>query len=55
MIKSIQLAKLESAIEKLREADALVQEALEACDTCFDVHMDIEDCITDIHEAMEEL
>ena len=54
MLTLIQKAKLESALDKLREADALVQEALPDGHLCFDIHMDIEDCITDIYEALEE-
>lgn len=54
MLTPIQKAKLESAMDKMHEADALVQEALGHSELCWDIHMNIEDCITDIHEAIEE-
>lgn len=53
MLTPVQKAKLASAMEKLREADVLVQEALaEEFELCFDIHMYIESCIADIDEAV---
>lgn len=42
--------KLQQAVAKLHEADALMQEALGASDECYDLHCGIED----IAETMQE-
>jgi hypothetical protein len=52
MLTAKQKATLESAIEKLHEADVLVQQALGACDECFDLHCGIESMADDITEYM---
>ena len=45
---------LRRAIEQLEEADALVQEALGACDVCYETHNRIQDLITDLEADVEE-
>jgi hypothetical protein len=47
--------KLQEAINKLHEADALVQEALGATEECFDLHCGIESMADDIAEYAEQL
>ena len=47
--------KLQEAINKLHEADALVQEALGATEECFDLHCGIESIADDIAEYAEQL
>jgi hypothetical protein len=47
--------KLQEAINKLHEADALMQEALGASDECFDLHCAIESVADDIAEYAEQL
>jgi hypothetical protein len=47
--------KLQEAIDKLHEADALVQEALGATEECFDLHCGIESIADDIAEYAEQL
>lgn len=42
--------KLQKAITKLQEVDALVQEALGMSDECFDVHCGLED----LQETLQE-
>ncbi len=46
---------LRRAIEQLEEADALVQEALGACDSCEFTHNAIQDVISDLEADLEEL
>jgi uncharacterized coiled-coil DUF342 family protein len=47
--------KLQEAINKLHEADALVQEALGASEECFDLHTGIQSIADDIAEYAEQL
>jgi uncharacterized coiled-coil DUF342 family protein len=47
--------KLQEAIDKLHEADALMQEALGASEECFDLHCAIESVADDIAEYAEQL
>lgn len=47
--------KLQEAINKLHEADALMQEALGASDECFDLHCGIESIADDLAEYAEQL
>jgi hypothetical protein len=47
--------KLQQAIDKLHEADALMQEALGASDECFDLHCGIQSMVDDIAEYAEQL
>ena len=47
--------KLQEAIDKLHEADALMQEALGASDECFDLHCGIQSMVDDITEYAEQL
>ena len=46
---------LRRAIEQLEEADALVQEALGACDVCEETHNKIQDLIYDLGCDVREL
>ena len=45
--------KLQEAIDKLNEADALVQEALGVSDECFDLHCGIQSMADDIAGVVE--
>jgi uncharacterized coiled-coil DUF342 family protein len=47
--------KLQAAIDKLHEADALMQEALGASEECFDLHNAIENIAEEIAEYGEML
>ena len=47
--------KLQEAIDKLHEADALMQEALGASEECFDLHCAIENIAEEIAEYGEML
>jgi hypothetical protein len=47
--------KLAEAIEKLHEADALMQQALGASDDCYEVHCAIEDTIDTLSGYVEQL
>ena len=47
--------KLQEAINKLHEADALMQEALGATEECFDLHCGIESMADDLAEYAEQL
>ena len=47
--------KLQAAIDKLHEADVLMQEALGASDECFDLHCGIQSMADDIAEYAEQL
>jgi hypothetical protein len=47
--------KLQAAIDKLNEADALVQEALGHSDECFDLHSGIQSMADDIAGVVEQL
>ena len=38
----------------MQEADALVQQALGATDSCYDTHCGIEDLITDLQADIED-
>ena len=46
--------KLQEAIDKLNEADALVQEALGVSDECFDLHCGIQSMADDIAGVVEQ-
>ena len=46
---------LRRAVEQLEEADALVQEALGACDVCEETHNRIQDLIFDLEADIQEL
>jgi hypothetical protein len=48
MLTATQKQLLQEAVDKLHEADALVQQALGATDSCYDTHCGIEDLITDL-------
>ncbi len=48
-------AKLREAMELLQDADALIQQALGACDVCEDTHNRIEDIIEDLRADVMEL
>jgi hypothetical protein len=52
MLTVLQKQLLQEAIDKLHEADALMQEALGASDECFDLHCGIESMADDITEYM---
>jgi hypothetical protein len=54
MLTAKQKAILESAIERLHEADALVQQALGATDSCYDTHCGIEELIADLQADLAE-
>lgn len=54
MLTAKQKAILESAIEKLHEADALVQQALGHTDACYDTHCGIEELISDLEADLAE-
>ena len=45
---------LRRAVEQLEEADALVQEALGACDVCEETHNRIQDLIFDLEADIAE-
>lgn len=45
---------LRRAVEQLEEADALVQEALGACDVCEETHNRIQDLIADLEADIAE-
>ena len=47
--------KLQQAIDKLNEADALMQEALGATEECFDLHTGIQSMADDIAGVVEQL
>jgi hypothetical protein len=47
--------KLQEAIDKLHEADALVQAALGATEECYDLHNGIQSIVDDIAEYAEQL
>ena len=53
MLTAKQIALIESAIEKLQEADALVQLALGETDSCYDTHCGIEELIYDLQADLE--
>ncbi len=44
-------AAVESIVEKLEEADAMIQELLGACDQCYSMHNDIADIIDELKES----
>lgn len=46
---------LRRAVEQLEEADALIQEALGACDVCEETHNRIQDLVFDLEADIEEL
>jgi tRNA U54 and U55 pseudouridine synthase Pus10 len=46
---------LRDAMELLMDADALIQQALGACDVCEDTHNRIEDIIEDLRADVMEL
>jgi hypothetical protein len=43
------------AIEQLEEADALIQEALGACDVCEETHQRIQELIWDLEDDITDL
>lgn len=45
---------LRRAVEQLEEADALIQEALGACDVCEETHNRIQDLIFDLEADIGE-
>ena len=45
---------LRRAVEQLEEADALIQEALGACDVCEETHNRIQDLIFDLEADIKE-
>ena len=50
--------KLQEAIDKLREADALMQEALGATDECYELHNaleDLQDTLAGFVEQLDEM
>jgi hypothetical protein len=47
--------KLQEAIDKLNEVDALMQEALGATEECFDLHCAIQSVADDIAGYVEQL
>jgi uncharacterized coiled-coil DUF342 family protein len=47
--------KLQEAMDKLHEADALVQEALGASDECYELHNKIENIVEEVAEYAEQL
>ncbi len=47
--------KLQAAIDKLNEADALMQEALGDTEECFDLHCGIQSMADDIAEVVGQL
>jgi hypothetical protein len=55
MLTAKQKALLQQAVDKLHEADALVQQALGATDACYDTHCGIEDLIADLEADLEEV
>ena len=55
MLTAKQKQLLQEAVDKLHEADALMQEALGATEECFDLHCGIESMADDITEYMESV
>ena len=53
MLTAKQKQLLQEAVDKLHEADALVQQALGASEECFDLHCAIESVADDIAEYAE--
>jgi hypothetical protein len=47
--------KLQEAINKLNEADALLQEALGNTEQCFELHCAIENVADELQDAVEQL
>jgi len=54
MLTAQQKQLLQQAIDKLQEADVLVQQALGATDSCYDTHCGIEDLIDDLTADIED-
>lgn len=54
MLTATQKTLLQQAIDKLQEADALVQQALGDTDSCYDTHCGIEDLIEDLRADIED-
>jgi hypothetical protein len=54
MLTAKQKELLEQAIDKMHEADALVQQALGDTDSCYDTHCGIEDLIADLQADVED-
>ena len=46
---------LQQAIQKLHEADALLQQALGTTEQCFELHCAIENVADELEEAVEQL
>jgi hypothetical protein len=49
------IAGLETAIEKLHEADALMQEALGAGDLCYELHTSLENIADELQAEIDTL
>jgi hypothetical protein len=47
--------KLQEAINKLHEADALMQAALGACDDCYEMHCAMENIADELQEYADTL
>lgn len=54
MLTALQKQLLQEAVDKLHEADALVQQALGATDACYDMHCGIENLISDLEADLAE-
>ena len=54
MLTVLQKQLLQEAVDKLHEADALVQQALGATDSCYDTHCGIEELIDDLRADIED-
>lgn len=54
MLTAKQKALLQQAIEKMQEADVLVQQALGATDACYDIHCGIEELCDELTADLEE-
>ena len=54
MLTALQKQLLQEAVDKLHEADVLVQQALGATDSCYDTHCGIEDLISDLEADIED-
>lgn len=53
MLTAQQKQLLQEAIEKMQEADALMQEALGDTDVCFETHCGIQSLIDDLRDDIE--
>ena len=55
MLTAQQKQLLQQAVDKLHEADALMQEALGHSDECYDLHCGIESMADDLQEVLDEV